>query len=99
MKMKPAITITTTILVSVLAAGLASAQSPSAIQTTRDKVSTVGVKGAASKDALGVRQPAASGSECQASSPVEPDRGCAGEGFFGEREANGRGEAGCGSRG
>ncbi len=58
MKMKPAITITTTILVSVLAVGLASAQSPSAIQTTRDKVSTVGVKGAASKDALGVRQPA-----------------------------------------
>jgi hypothetical protein len=58
MKMKPAITITTTILVSVLAAGLASAQSPSAIQTTRDKVSTVGVKGAASKDAVGVRQPA-----------------------------------------
>jgi hypothetical protein len=58
MKMKPAITITTTILVSVLAVGLASAQSPSAIQTTRDKVSTVGVKGAASKDALGVRPPA-----------------------------------------
>ncbi len=59
MKMKPAITITTTILVSVLAVSLASAQSPSAIQTTRDKVSTVGVKGAvASKDASGVRQPA-----------------------------------------
>jgi hypothetical protein len=44
MKMKPAITITTTILVSVLAAGLASAQSPSAIQTTRDKTSAVGVR-------------------------------------------------------
>ncbi len=58
MKMKPAITITTTILVSVLAGGLASAQSPSVIQTTRDKVSTVGVKGAASNAALGVRQPA-----------------------------------------
>jgi hypothetical protein len=59
MKMKPAITITTTILVSVLAGGLASAQSPSAIQTTRDKTSTVRVKAAAaSNDALGVRQPA-----------------------------------------
>jgi hypothetical protein len=58
MKMKPAISITTTILVSVLTVGMASAQSPSAVQTTRDKVSTVGVKGAASKDALGVRQPA-----------------------------------------
>jgi hypothetical protein len=59
MKMKPAITITTTILVSVLAAGMASAQSPSAIQTTRDKTSTVRVKAtAASKDVLGVRQPA-----------------------------------------
>jgi Tfp pilus assembly protein PilP len=59
MKMKPAITITTTILVSVLAGGLASAQSPSAIQTTRDKVNTVKVKdAAASHDALGVRPPA-----------------------------------------
>jgi hypothetical protein len=56
--MKPAITITTTILVSVLAVGLASAQSPSAIQTTRDKTNTVKVKAtAASNAALGVRQP------------------------------------------
>jgi hypothetical protein len=58
MKMKPAITITTTILVSVLAVGLASAQSPSAIQNTRDKTNTVKVKAAAASNAaLGVRQP------------------------------------------
>lgn len=58
MNMKPAITITTTILVSVLAVGLASAQSPSAIQTTRDKTNPVKVKAtAASNAALGVRQP------------------------------------------
>jgi hypothetical protein len=58
MNMKPAITITTTILVSVLAVGLASAQSPSAIQTTRDKTNTVKVKPtAASNAASGVRQP------------------------------------------
>ncbi|MGB9205562.1 MAG: hypothetical protein WCB94_16515 [Terriglobales bacterium] len=69
MKMKPAITITTTILVSVLAAGLASAQSPSAIQTTRDKVSTVGVKGAASKDAVGVRQPAPAAASAKPAAP------------------------------
>jgi hypothetical protein len=41
MKMKPAITITTTILVSVLAAGLASAQSPRVIQNTRDTMNGV----------------------------------------------------------
>ena len=69
MKMKPAISITTTILVSVLAVGLASAQSPSAVQTTRDKVSTVGVKGAASKDALGVRQPAPAAASAKPSAP------------------------------
>jgi hypothetical protein len=40
MKMKPAISITTTILVSVLAVGLASAQSPSATHTPR---TTLGV--------------------------------------------------------
>ncbi|MBZ5616303.1 MAG: hypothetical protein LAO23_20020 [Acidobacteriia bacterium] len=62
MKMKPAITITTTILVSVLAAGLASAQSPSVIQTTRDKMNTGSGKAtAASNAALGIRQPAAAG--------------------------------------
>jgi hypothetical protein len=38
--MKPAIT-TTTILVCVLAAGLASAQSPSIIQNTRDTMNAV----------------------------------------------------------
>jgi hypothetical protein len=69
MKMKPAISITTTILVSVLAVGLASAQSPSAVQTTRDKVSTVGVKAAASKDALGVRQPAPAAASAKPSAP------------------------------
>jgi hypothetical protein len=69
MKMKPAISITTTILVSVLTVGMASAQSPSAVQTTRDKVSTVGVKGAASKDALGVRQPAPAAASAKPSAP------------------------------
>jgi hypothetical protein len=60
MKMKPAITITTTILVSVMAVGLASAQSPSVIQTTRDKMNTVGAKAtSASNEALGIHQPAA----------------------------------------
>lgn len=44
MKRKPAITITTTILVSVLAGSLAVAQSPSVIQTTRDKTSALGVR-------------------------------------------------------
>jgi len=71
MKMKPAISITTTttILVSVLAVGLASAQSPSAVQTTRDKVTAVGVKGAASKDALGVRQPAPAAASAKPAAP------------------------------
>jgi hypothetical protein len=41
MKMKPAITITTTILVSVMAAGLASAQSPRIIQNTRETMNGV----------------------------------------------------------
>src|SRR5208282_450245 len=52
MKMKPAIPITTTILVSVLAAGLASAQSPRIIQNTRNTMNTVNSK-AASNEALG----------------------------------------------
>jgi hypothetical protein len=69
MKMKPAISITTTILVSVLAVGLASAQSPSAVQTTRDKVTAVGVKGAASKDALGVRQAAPAAASAKPAAP------------------------------
>jgi hypothetical protein len=69
MKMKPAITITTTILVSALAVGLASAQSPIAVQTTRDKVSAVGVKGAASKDALGVRQSAPAAASAKPAAP------------------------------
>jgi hypothetical protein len=51
MKRKPAITITTTILVSVLAVGLASAQSPSVIQTTRDKANAVSAKAPAATSA------------------------------------------------
>jgi hypothetical protein len=70
MKMKPAISITTTILVSVLAAGMASAQSPSAIQTARDKTNPVKVKAAAaSKDALGVRPPAPAAASAKPAAP------------------------------
>jgi hypothetical protein len=59
MKMKPAITITTTILVSVLAACLASAQSPRIIQNTRNTMNTVNNNAtAASNQALGIHQPA-----------------------------------------
>ena len=58
MKMKPAITMTTTFLVSVLAAGLASAQSPSIIQNTRNTMNTVSNNAtAASNEALGIHQP------------------------------------------
>jgi hypothetical protein len=53
MKMKPAITRTTTILVSVLAAGLASAQSPRIIQNTRGTMNSVSSQStAASNEAL-----------------------------------------------
>jgi hypothetical protein len=53
--MKP----TVTILVCVLAAGLASAQSPSIIQNTRNTMNTVRDNAtAASNQALGIRQPA-----------------------------------------
>lgn len=59
MKMKPAITITTTILVSVLAAGLASAQSPRIIQNTRRTMNTVNSNAtAASNEALGTHHSA-----------------------------------------
>ena len=59
MKMKPALTITTTILVSLLAAGLASAQSPRIIQNTRNTMNTVSNHAtAASNEALGTHQPA-----------------------------------------
>jgi len=61
MKMKPAITITTTILVSVLAAGLASAQSPRIIQNTRDTMNAVSNNAtAASNAALRQAAPVAS---------------------------------------
>src|ERR1700676_2116025 len=55
--MKPAFT--TTIFVCVLAAGLASAQSPSIIQNTRNTMNTVSNNAtAASNEALGVHQSA-----------------------------------------
>ena len=57
--MKPAITTTTTILGCILAAGLASAQSPSIIQNTRNTMNTVSNNAtAASNEALGVHQSA-----------------------------------------
>ena len=57
--MKPALTTTTTILGCILAAGLASAQSPSIIQNTRNTMNTVSNNAtAASNAALGVQQSA-----------------------------------------
>ena len=57
--MKPALTTTMTILSCVLAAGLASAQSPSIIQNTRNTMNTVSNNAtAASNEALGIHQPA-----------------------------------------
>ena len=55
--MKPALTTTTTILGCILAAGLASAQSPSIIQNTRNTMNTVSNNAtAASNEALSVHQ-------------------------------------------
>jgi hypothetical protein len=59
MKMKPAITITTTILVSVMAAGLASAQSPRIIQNTRDTMNAVSNHATAQSNAALGTQPKA----------------------------------------
>ena len=57
--MKPALATTTTILGCVLAAGLASAQSPSIIQNTRNTMNTVSNNAtAASNEALGIHQSA-----------------------------------------
>src|SRR5258708_27243652 len=57
--MKPALTTTTTILSCVLAAGFASAQSPSIIQNNRNAMNTVSNNAtAASNEALGVHQSA-----------------------------------------
>ena len=57
--MKPALTTTMTILSCVLAAGLASAQSPSIIQNTRNTMNTVSNNAtAASNEALGIHQSA-----------------------------------------
>jgi hypothetical protein len=50
MKMKPALTITTTILVSALAAGMALAQSPSIIQNTRSTMNGVSSRATASSN-------------------------------------------------
>src|SRR5260370_4673767 len=70
--MKPALTTTTTILSCVLAAGLASAQSPSIIQNTRNTMNAVSNNAtAASNEALGVHQSApaaASGTHAPAKS-------------------------------
>src|SRR4029077_6650931 len=70
--MKPALTTTTTILGCILAAGLASAQSPSIIQNTRNAMNTVSNNAtAASNEALGVHQSApaaASATHAQAKS-------------------------------
>ena len=57
--MKPALTTTTTILGCILAAGLASSQSPSIIQNTRNSMNAVSNNAtAASNEALGVHQSA-----------------------------------------
>src|ERR1700688_4394806 len=57
--MKPALATTTTILGCVLAAGLASAQSPSIIQNTRNTMNGVSNNTtAASNEALGIHQSA-----------------------------------------
>jgi len=86
MKMKPAITITA-ILVSVLAAGLAWAQSPRIIQNTRDAMNTVNSNAtAASNAALGIHQPApanathapAKSSGVRVATPVKPSSPTAG---------------------
>ena len=59
MRMKPAISMTMTVLVSVLAAGLASAQSPSIIQNARNTMNGVSNQAtAASNAALGAQQSA-----------------------------------------
>jgi len=68
MKMKPAITITTTILVSALAAGVALAQSPSIIQNTRSTMNGVSNRAtAASNEALGGTTSAAPSAPANAS--------------------------------
>jgi Tfp pilus assembly protein PilP len=69
MKMKPAITMTAAVLVSVLASGLASAQSPSIIQNARDTMNGVSSKQtAASNQALGLQQSSPAPTVAQATS-------------------------------
>jgi len=75
MKMKPAITITTTILVSVLAVGTAMAQSPSMIQHARSTMNGVSNRAtAASNEALGVHDgpPSAATARAAAKSSAAP---------------------------
>ncbi|HEY6303304.1 MAG TPA: hypothetical protein VIX14_09580 [Terriglobales bacterium] len=75
MKTKPAITIMTTILVSVLAAGLASAQSPIIIQNTRNTMNAVSDNAtAASNQALGIHPtaPAKMTTTSAAPAPAKP---------------------------
>jgi hypothetical protein len=58
MNRKAAITMTATVLASVLAVGLASAQNPSVIQNTRDTMNGVSSNATAgSNEALGIQQP------------------------------------------
>ncbi|MFY9647927.1 MAG: hypothetical protein WAK29_22310 [Terriglobales bacterium] len=77
MKMKPAITISKTLLVAALAAGLASAQRPSIIQNTRNTMNAVNSRAtAASNQALGVEtkakpQPRATVTPSKVSSAVK----------------------------
>ena len=72
--MKPALTTTTTILGCILAAGLASAQSPSIIQNTRNTMNTVSNNAtAASNEALGVHQSAPAPASASAThAPAKP---------------------------
>jgi hypothetical protein len=68
--MKPAITITTTILASMLTAGFASAQSPAIIQNTRATMNGVRDNAAAaSNEALGMNQPAPSAASATHAAP------------------------------
>jgi hypothetical protein len=70
---------TTGILVCTLAAGMAWAQSPEIIQSTRAKMDTVQQnKTAASNEALGIKQPAAKDSHAKpAATPVKSSAGVA----------------------
>src|SRR5271166_5322411 len=70
MNMKPAITITTAILVSVLAVSLASAQSPSIIQNTRATMNGVSNNATAGSNAALGTAPTAAVAPAKTSTPV-----------------------------